>query len=379
MASSLQEGAVGADGRTLSKPSKGPLNTLPTNDTYDAEDTLNGRKRGTTINNSANPTGLLDRRFNAHPSLPQLKIPTGASIPPKHQSPHTQTAPNTLSVQAIDDRPSAPITIPSRQSQPSEPTTPLTGRVPSVKFLSFPKQSHASPTHSRSNTNGFTPSPDSQPYSPRSESSQSVHSPITRRMMRPDRAEPSAMYTPSPLSPTMSAHSTSPSTLHNARLQPHHQKGRSRPAPMAIPDLPPFHPANYESRTSSSRIPSHPGSAAHDRQTSDTQRKIQRYQRDIVLSATRTGILNTGKSPLARPSSPRLNPLGSPGPVTPLMLEGQDDYFLAGPGTASRSALKESERRDMADRLIAAERDRLSHPERFERHSPAVSPAGGHG
>ncbi|KAL9006809.1 MAG: hypothetical protein Q9188_000420 [Gyalolechia gomerana] len=377
MASSLPEG---------SKPARGRLRTISTsnnNDTvhplYGSEETLKWRKRATTVNNSAVPSGLLDRRFNAPPSLPQLKIETGASILPKHHSPHTQTAPNNSSVPVSNDRRSAPITIPSRQSQPSEPTTPLTGRVPSFKFLPFAKQSHASPTHNRSNKQGFTPSPDSQSYSSQSESSQPTHSPVTRRMMRPDRGQPSPTYTPSPLSPTMPAHSTSPMTLQTARSQSRNQQGRSRPGPLAIPSLPPFHPANYESRSSSPRNTSHLGSATHNRQTSGAQRKIQQYQRDVVLSATRTAILNTTKSPLARPSSPRLNPLGSPGPVTPLMLGGQDDYFIVRSGSASRLAVKESERRDMADRLIAAEKERLSHPQMFERHSPAVSPAGGHG
>ncbi|KAL8935237.1 MAG: hypothetical protein Q9211_004799 [Gyalolechia sp. 1 TL-2023] len=304
--------------------------------------------------------------------VPLRPIETGTCV---------RTAPSASPERVPDDRRSAPITIPtsSRQSQSSEPTTPLTGRVSSFKFLPLPKQDHASPTHNHSNQKGFTRLPDSQPYSSPSESSQPAHSPISRRRMRPDRGEPSPMYTSSPLSPTMPAHSTTPMNLQTARPQFHNQKRRSRPGPLAIPSLPPFHPANYENRTSSPRHPSHPGGAAHHRQTSDAQRKIQHYQRDVVLSATRNAILHTTCSPSARPSSPRLNPLGSPGPVTPLMLAGQDDYFLAGSGTASRSAIKESERRDMADRLIATDRDRLSHPERFERHSPAVSPAGGHG
>jgi hypothetical protein len=34
--------------------------------------------------------------------------------------------------------------------------------------------------------------------------------------------------------------------------------------------------------------------------------------------------------PIAKPTSPRLIPAGSPGPVTPLELEGTDGYLTAG-------------------------------------------------
>lgn len=376
-------GAVGADGRTPFKPVRGRLNTTSTTNVVNSlqysGDSLRLRKRATTVDDSVVPEGLLHRRFNrqhAPPSLSQLKIST--SKPTENRYSHTQSAPNALPEDVSGDRRSAPIKIPSRQSQPSKPTTPLTGRVPSFKFLASPKQSHTSLTHTHSNQKGFTPSPDSQSYSSQSELSQSAQSPITRGMRKPDRTEPCPTYMPSLLSPTMLAHQTSRSTPPDAQTHSHVQQGHSQPAPLTFPKLPPLHPANFESRTSSSRNTSHPGSATHAWQTSDAQRKLQRYQRDIVLSGTRTALLNTKKSPLAWPSSPRLDPLGSPGPVTPLMLGGQDDYFLAGPGTALRSKPKESERRDLADRLIATERDRHLHPERFERHSPAVSPAGGH-
>ncbi|KAH0297710.1 hypothetical protein KCU84_g16745, partial [Aureobasidium melanogenum] len=39
-----------------------------------------------------------------------------------------------------------------------------------------------------------------------------------------------------------------------------------------------------------------------------------------------------------KPLSPRLAPLGSPGPVTPLELEGQDGYLLAGAHVSSAAA-----------------------------------------
>ena len=48
------------------------------------------------------------------------------------------------------------------------------------------------------------------------------------------------------------------------------------------------------------------------------------YQRDI-LSPSRPG-----RQAMTKPTSPRLCPTGSPGPVTPLELEDADNYITAG-------------------------------------------------
>ncbi|KAL8720554.1 MAG: hypothetical protein Q9225_002600 [Loekoesia sp. 1 TL-2023] len=381
MASSLpNEGG----GRKPSKPPKGRLSAAlishGVDSDYGSEDNLNWRKRATTVAGPVIRGSLLSRRGQLQGPLgvPHLDLKIGGTTHTFSKKPFTQPAPNDTSL--LHDRHSAPITIPTRKSRSSRPTTPLTGREPSFKFLQSPTHSYTSSTHKHSNSKGFTPSPDSQSQSPQSERSLSTYSPIRPHTMKAGRGGPSPSYTPSsPLSPTMPAYSTSPLTQQNVGTQSHNQPRRSQPAPLAIPTLPPFHPANYESRTPSPRSTSRPVSSSHGRQISDAQKKLQRYQRDIVINATRSAVRSTLKSPLPRPSSPRLNPLGSPGPVTPLMLEGQSDYFLTGSGTASTSALKDSDCRDVAERLIAVERDRIAHPERVERHSPAVSPAGGHG
>lgn len=51
-----------------------------------------------------------------------------------------------------------------------------------------------------------------------------------------------------------------------------------------------------------------------------------------------------------KPVSPRLAPLGSPGPVTPLELEQKEGYLLAG---ANQNGTAESA--DLVDRLIREE------------------------
>ncbi|KFZ24304.1 hypothetical protein V502_01199 [Pseudogymnoascus sp. VKM F-4520 (FW-2644)] len=54
-------------------------------------------------------------------------------------------------------------------------------------------------------------------------------------------------------------------------------------------------------------------------QAPDTRRLLLQYQRDMVEAAARAAQLSISRSP----ASPRLGPLGSPGPVTPWELEGE--------------------------------------------------------
>jgi len=49
------------------------------------------------------------------------------------------------------------------------------------------------------------------------------------------------------------------------------------------------------------------------------------YQQQLVANAARQA-----RGPAHNPSSPRLNPLDSPGPVTPMELEGAGGYLTVG-------------------------------------------------
>ncbi|KAL8919961.1 MAG: hypothetical protein Q9208_006529 [Pyrenodesmia sp. 3 TL-2023] len=374
------------------KPARARLDTVlighnDVDTSYGRVDTLPSRKRATT-DGGPPPllSSLLDRRpktGNQRPTTLSLlplfdrdrsNIKDDPSTSSNNHAPLLQPSPAHQLL--LDGQPSAPIAIPNRKTPSSRPVTPLTGRVPSF-FAHSPKQSHTPPQRKKSKD--FTPSPDSRSNSSQSSQEVFAHSPISRRAMRPDRGIPPTLYTPSsPLSPTMAACSTSTLSQQNDRAQSNNAQGRGRPMPLAIPSLPQFHPANYESRNSTPRN-ARPINFTHGRQVSDAQKKLHKYQRELVINATRTFSSSTAQSPVPRPTSPRLNPLGSPGPVTPLRLEGESDYFLAGCGRASPSALKDSERSEMVERLIAAESDRLAHPERPGHHSPAVSPAGGPG
>jgi uncharacterized membrane protein len=55
--------------------------------------------------------------------------------------------------------------------------------------------------------------------------------------------------------------------------------------------------------------------------------------------------------------SPRLAPLGSPGPVTPLELEGQDGYLMAGAAHASSAVAHAAAAQEAAAQLSAQHSD----------------------
>ena len=71
----------------------------------------------------------------------------------------------------------------------------------------------------------------------------------------------------------------------------------------------------------------------HERRSSDVKRKLLQYQRDVMAQArvtqSRGGNLG-GMSMERKPDSPKLQPLGSPGPITPFELEEESGgYMLA--------------------------------------------------
>lgn len=78
------------------------------------------------------------------------------------------------------------------------------------------------------------------------------------------------------------------------------------------------------------------------------QQQLQFHQKDLIQQATRGSL----PSHLLFPSSPRLIPMGSPGPVTPLTLEeAQGGYLFAG-SPSNSSSMPFMQQRDM-DKLAA--------------------------
>ncbi|KAI1339244.1 hypothetical protein F5Y15DRAFT_416118 [Xylariaceae sp. FL0016] len=156
-----------------------------------------------------------------------------------------------------------------------------------------------------------------------------------------------------------------------------------------------YYPTNYEQRQDEKRRAqnSRPSSAGslhtmsdsmvptvnqspamgHSRNESEAKRRLQQYQRDMIAqatlalnggnisAATLSSLRTIGFNTMAKPSKPRLMPLGSPGPVTPMELEGADDGYL---GIHGASDLQEEE----IARAIRAEEER-------KRREGASSPA----
>ncbi|KAI0447187.1 hypothetical protein F4803DRAFT_558875 [Xylaria telfairii] len=134
---------------------------------------------------------------------------------------------------------------------------------------------------------------------------------------------------------------------------------RSSPLPMGK-----YYPSNYERRKdekkgkkhrlttsaptmsgstkSESQVPTVNQTSAmgHSRSESEAKARLQQYQRDMIAQAsialgrgnpneaTLGSIRQYGFNHMIKPSKPRLVPLGSPGPVTPMELEGSDVGYL---------------------------------------------------
>ncbi|KAF1939699.1 hypothetical protein EJ02DRAFT_351686 [Clathrospora elynae] len=107
-------------------------------------------------------------------------------------------------------------------------------------------------------------------------------------------------------------------------------------AHLRLPSLPRFHPANFASSQSSSHAatpvtgPDDPQSPASPRSGNNRQYEVQRqmylYQQQLLANTSRQ-VRGGGQ----KPTSPRLEPLASPGAVTPLELEDDaGDYLTAG-------------------------------------------------
>lgn len=212
----------------------------------------------------------------------------------------------------------------------------------------------------------------------RSTSSRSTHNP-TQKMPSP-RSSP-AMRPQSPLSPQYNSPARfemlqppSPRAMHSRPVAGNNQR-RANTNSLKLPSLPRFHPANYPSTHHSSvqnthdttgmGAPQPPASPrAHQRVFSDAQKHLMAYQREQISIAAR----GTSPSRFDNPESPRLAPLGSPGPVTPLELESEDSYLVAGARSAVSNDGGTAE--ELMERLIREEAGRSRTP-RTSSQSPS--------
>ncbi|KAL5325216.1 hypothetical protein ACEPPN_006340 [Leptodophora sp. 'Broadleaf-Isolate-01'] len=127
-----------------------------------------------------------------------------------------------------------------------------------------------------------------------------------------------------------------------------------------------YHPSNYKSPTSTEvstptstpRAPlpptnlSIPASTSkrgskerpgHERKSSDIKRKLQEYQRNMIAQARSAAPTMKDGRISKEPNSPRLQPMGSPGPITPFELEEADGYIVAGSAAVRKENARQLE------------------------------------
>lgn len=314
-----------------------------------------------------------ESRFRTFTGLTRLRIETCIAEraydlhPPPSIEPSPATADLKQSLLGSETKdlgsPSAPIPIPDRHISPSWPKTPLTAREIEGGHFPFHDNSPKKPQLSQSLRPSYQLRPAPRPsnhidtLSPESDCA-------SKSSSTPRRSVSSSLYRPSsPLSPTMPRSTLQSNTSTRSSKHP----GKN----LHLSSLPRFHPANYQSPETGNiqtLRASRPGSAG--RQFSDAIQKLHHYQRDLGTSRSLIG-----QSTATKPSSPHLHPLGSPGPVTPMTLEGHDDYLSAG---ASRGDEDVSQGDDggLISKLVREENERVRDSGLLKRHSPVASPAG---
>lgn len=104
---------------------------------------------------------------------------------------------------------------------------------------------------------------------------------------------------------------------------------------------------------------------AYQRMYNDAQKQLYFNQHQLFVVATATAA--AAATSAGRPTSPRLAPLGSPGPVTPLELERDEGYLVAGARNVTHStttststataaaAVAATTPSDLADKMVQAE------------------------
>ena len=144
----------------------------------------------------------------------------------------------------------------------------------------------------------------------------------SRTSSQPRPSQPMNINPPSPRSPRR-----------------HHKPRPCRQAPPTLPTLPRFHPANFPGYVQSNSSPSASSNTksvdphvtnpslsprtTRQSQLTDAQRQLYAYHREL-FSLNRSASPNYSGLNISRPASPHLEPIASPGAVTPLELEEAD-------------------------------------------------------
>jgi len=195
--------------------------------------------------------------------------------------------------------------------------------------------------------------PESTPSSP---AISSASSPVSTPAISTPRIPPSALpvsYSPELMSIPIGKYHPSNYKL----VSPSTSTPPTSTSPTSTPPTNVTPPTNLEipSEGKKSKRPS------QERRPSEVRKKVQQYQRDMIAQARRAGLPDSsvqGSAKSTKPISPRLLPLGSPGPITPLELEESAGYLVAGArgeGLVGRGSERE---REMVGRMIRSEQER---------------------
>ncbi|OJJ67959.1 hypothetical protein ASPBRDRAFT_134900, partial [Aspergillus brasiliensis CBS 101740] len=272
-------------------------------------------------------------------SLQELTATSSTYNPPSPTSSSSDTT-DSLETLTLTQSTSRPIPIPKPSPTLRDkdfPVTPLTGRFDKGYYFAHrdqtPEGQREREHHRKTSRSGHRP-----------------HRSSSSRM----RSDSSTFYPPT-ISPTMSA-AGRPSSPQPSRSQGQNTS-KSMPA-FHLGSLPRFHPAVYQSPSSPQAQPSSPRQPRqHGYRTSSGSRDGMWQYREFVEGAAlpkTPGALSPG------PSAPRLDPLRSPGPVTPLALEEASGYLASGPSSSSDFSSRDHSgpAPDLVDRLIARETER---------------------
>ncbi|KAF7585476.1 hypothetical protein BBP40_010825 [Aspergillus hancockii] len=275
-------------------------------------------------------------------SLEELTATTSTYNPPsssRSPSPFSEIR-DSLESYSLSTSASRPIPIPKPSHhtyQDDLPVTPLTGRFDKGYYFAHRDQAYNTArdkqTHHRSRPHTYHTSP------------------CAARM----RSDSSSFY--SPVSPTMSpsARPASPQPPRSRAPNP----TKSVPS-IHLSNLPRFHPAIFQASSGSQGQPPSPRQPRQPsyRMSSGPRDPMWQYQ-DYMDTVT---ISKTPSRPLSpSPSAPRLDPLLSPGPVTPLALEEASGYLISGPSNSSAFCSRDNTAGpapDLVDRLITRENER---------------------
>lgn len=246
---------------------------------------------------------------------------------------------------------SRPIPIPRAASQRDLddcPITPLTGRFEQGLFISqADRSSHRAHRESRSVEPRRTTKKKTKPTSS-SAGATSAHHRSSRRMQTEHRIYALG----SPVS-TMSTHAGHPRSPQNS----------PKSTPFHLNNLPRFHPAVYQSPNNTPEALSSPAMSPRPhgyRQSSGASRDALRQYRELIAGVA--PLRNVATAGTSKPAKPRLDPLGSPGPVTPLTLEETEGYLSVNSNESDhdRSYIYDGATviQDRPDRLSVKEKDR---------------------